>query len=248
MIGGFGMANKLVFRKLVEARELVEAVLRNKEFYGEDDSLEKKQLLALKVIFDYIKDDETWTGQKRSRRKAIIFIKNRCNYVKTKEELGAKSKNSVEASMSYLSKKLEAKIGANTIDLIMQGKIEEAMTQFQTGTGRFNLSDYIVEGLLDLLPKTRGTNVTLEDCKKELRFLLTFSKFNLERLIALHNEGNFSYIQHILTSTDISVADERKVLYQLLSGEFSKSDDGSSLDINSQIKMAFEQQLADSFR
>ncbi|WP_164464012.1 hypothetical protein M1D49_00325 [Bacillus sp. PK3-056] len=39
------MANKLFFRKYVEAREHIEALLRSKEYYGENDSLEKKQLI-----------------------------------------------------------------------------------------------------------------------------------------------------------------------------------------------------------
>lgn len=248
MIGGFRMANKLLFRKLVEAREHVESTFRSKEFYGEDDSLEKKQLSALKEIYHYIMNDETWAGQERSRGKAITFIKNRCHYEKTRKELGAKSRNSVEASMSYLSKKLEAKIGVNTIDLIIQGKVEEALTQFRTGTGKLNPSDYIVEGLLDLLPKSNNSHAILEDCKREIKFLLAFTKFNLERLVALHKGDNFSYLKYILTSTDMVVANERKVLYQLLKGEFSKNIEGSSLDINSQIEKAFKALSDDDFR
>lgn len=235
------MANKLIFRKLVETREQIETVLRKKDFYGENDLLEQKQIAALKEIFNYIKDDETWTNQKRSRMRAISFIRNRCNYEKTKEELGAASKNSVEASMSYLSKKLEAKIGINTIDLIAQGKVEEAMIQFRIGTGRLNPSDRIVAGILELIPDTKNQDVILEDCKKEIRFLLTFSKFNLIRLISLHNKENFSFLRHILTSSDSSVANERKLLYDLLGGKFCENENGNALNIKQQIEMLFEQ-------
>ncbi|AYV72909.1 hypothetical protein C2H98_15935 [Niallia circulans] len=45
MNGGYPVANKLFFRKYVEAREHIEALLRSKEYYGENDSLEKKQLI-----------------------------------------------------------------------------------------------------------------------------------------------------------------------------------------------------------
>ncbi|MFG6497280.1 hypothetical protein P8610_18095 [Fictibacillus sp. UD] len=234
------MANKLVFRKFVEAREHIEAIQRCKEFYGEDDSLEKKQLSALKEIFDYIKNDETWVGQEKSRKKAILFIKNRCNYGKTKDELGAKSKNSVEASMSYLSKKLEGKVGASTIELILEGKVDEAMIQFRAGTGKLNPSDFIIDGLLNLLPLSNKLHANLEECKKEIKFLLTLTKANLEKHTNLYNKHNLSYLLFVLTSTDSVVAHERKVLYQLLRGDFSKNANGDSLDLNSQITKAFE--------
>lgn len=235
------MANKLIFRKYVDAREHVEASQRSKEFYGEDDSLERKQLSALKEIFDYIKNDETWAGQEKSRWKAVIFIKNNCNYERTKDELGAKSKNSVEVSVSRLSKILEKKIGANTIDMILAGKVDEAMIQFRTGSGKLNPGDYLIAGLLDLLPKSNKRHASLLDCKKEIKFLLALTMSNLEERSRLYDEGNLSYLLYILTSTDSFVADERKVLYQLLKGDFSKNEDGSSLDFNSQIEKAFEQ-------
>jgi hypothetical protein len=242
------MANKLFFRKYVEVRERVEASQRSKEFYGEDDSLEKKQLSALKEIFDFIKNDESWAGQERSRRKAIVFIKNLCSYEKTKAELGAKSKNSVEASMSYLSKKLEKKVGASTIDLILEGKVDEAMIQFRAGTGKLNPADYIIEGLVDLLPKSYNTHCKLDECRKEIKLLLTFTKSHLAKLFISYNSDNLSYLMYVLTSTDKVVADERKLLYQLLNGEFSKDADGGSLDLNSQIVKAFEEFLTKGFR
>lgn len=237
------MANKLIFRKYVEAREHVEESLRSKEFYGEDDSLEKKQLSALKEILDYIKNDETWAGQERSRRKAIVFIKNFCSYEKTKAELGAKSKNSVEASMSYLSKKLEKKVGASTIDLILEGKVDEAMIQFRAGTGKLNPADYIIEGLLDLLPIVDNPYSTLEKCEKEIKFLLAFSKFYLAEVTTSLNKENLSFLMYVLTSTDRVVANERKILYQLFNGDFSKNIDGGSLDLKSQIAKAIEEYL-----
>lgn len=248
MNGGYPVANKLFFRKYVEAREHIEALLRSKEYYGEDNSLEKKQLSALKEIFDYIKNDETWAGQERSRQKAIIFIKNHCNYAKTKDELGAKSKNSVEASMSYLSKKLERKVGASTIELILEGKVDEAMIQFRAGTGKLNPADYLLDGLFDLLPKADKPHANLEECEKEIKFLLTFTKSYLARVSSLYNKENLSYLLYVMTSTDRVVADERKILYQLLKGDFSKDVDGSSLDLNTQIEKAYERFLTQGFR
>jgi hypothetical protein len=241
------MANKLFFRKYVEAREHIEVSLRSKEYYGEDDSLEKKKLSALKEIFDYIKNDETWAGQEKSRKKAIIFMKNRCNYGKTKDELGAKSKNSVEASMSYLSKKIENKVGASTIELILEGKVDEAMIQFRAGTGKLNPSDYIIDGLFELLPIEGKPHSTLENCAKEIKFLLTFTKSFLAKICSSYNKDNLSYLMYILTSTDRVVADERKILYQLLNGDFSLNVEGP-LDLNSQIAMALKEFQAKGFK
>ena len=241
------MGRKIIFRKFIEAKELVEATLRSKEFYDEDNTLVRKQYSALKEIYDYIKTDETWAG-KQSRRKVIIFIKNRGNYEKTRDEIGSKSRNSIEVSMSYLSKKLSIKIGDNTIELLMEGRVEEAMIQFHTGTGKLNPTDYIIEGLLNLLPEPEKSYKTLEECKRELRLLLTLTKFNLEKVKKSYDTNHFSYLMYILTSTDIVVSEERKVLYQLLNGEFSRNAEGEVTDLNEQIAVAIETLSANGFR
>lgn len=242
------MARKLIFREYVEARELIEASLRSKEFYGDDDSLERMQLAAIKEIFDYIKNDVSWVGQERSRKKVLTFIKNRCDYEKTKDELSVKSKNSLEASMSYLSKKLAAKIGVNTIELIIRGKVKEAIIQFRAGTGKLNPNDYIIDGLIDYLPKPNNPYTSLEECKKELKFLLTFTKFNLERIVNTCSKDKFSYLIYILTSTDSIVAYERRILYRLLRGNYRENEDGSSSNLDFQIEKAFEDLLVKDFR
>lgn len=234
------MASKLIFRKLIEAEEQIQASLRSKEFSSEDDSLEKKQLSALRMIFNYT-NNETWAVQERSRRKAMIFMKNHCNYERTRDELHAKSKNSVEASMSYLSKKLEAKIGASTIDLILEGRVDEAMIQFHVRTGKLNPAEYLIEGLFDLLPTPNNFNIKLETCEKEIKFILIFAKKHLADLAAKYNNDNLSHLMYILTSTDSFVANERKVLYQLLNGEFSRDARDESVELNVQIAIALEE-------
>lgn len=231
---------KLIFRKYIEAKEQIEASLRRKELSGEDFSLETKQLCALREIFYYIKN-ESWVSQERTRRKAIIFLKHHCSYEKTRDELNASSKNSIEVSMSTLSKRLEAKIGSNTIDLILEGKIDEAKIQFQACTGMLNPKDYVIEGLIDLLPPPVHSHTTLSKCEKELKLLLVFTQNHLTELAAKYNQENLSYLMYVLTSTDRAIANDRRVLYQLLKGEYSRDPSGESLNLNSQIAMALEE-------
>ncbi|ERN51624.1 hypothetical protein [Alkalihalophilus marmarensis] len=235
------MANKTIFRQYVEARELIEDRIRLKEFHGEDDYIERHQLALLKMIFKYIKDDDSWTKQARSREKAIIFIRSSCNYTKTKEEIGAKSKNSVEASVSYLSKKLANKIGADTIDLIVRGKIEEALTQFHICTGKVLPSNYMLKEFLELLPQPKWANLSLAECKKEIKLLLIFSKVHIERRLGQYNEEKLAYIMYILTSNDHMLYEERKVILQLLSGDVDKGEQGKPYDFQRQIQDAIPQ-------
>ncbi|AYV72910.1 hypothetical protein M1D49_00330 [Bacillus sp. PK3-056] len=150
--------------------------------------------------------------------------------------------------MNYLSKKIEKKVGASTIDLILEGKVDEAMIQFRAGTGKLNPAVYLLDGLFDLLPKADKPHANLEECEKEIKFLLTFTKSYLARISSLYNKGNLSYLLYVMTSTDRVVADERKILYQLLKGDFSKDVDGSSLDLNTQIAKAYEGFLSQGFR
>lgn len=235
------MANKLIFRRLTAAREQLEATLRRKCLLDEDDALEREQLLALREIYDYIAHDETWVSQAKSRRKAITFLKNHCNYEKTREELHAKSRNSVEVSMSYLAKKLETKIGTSTIDLILEGKVQEAMVQFRTGTGHLNPREYLIEGLFDLLPSPINTPISFIACEKEIKFLLIFGKNHLVELASKYSQDHLAYLVYILTSTDRVVADERRILYQLLKGEFNNKEQAGAIGINEQIDKAFKE-------
>lgn len=231
---------KLIFRKFMEAKERVEASLRRKELSSEDFSLETKQLCALREILHYVKN-ERWISQERSRKKAIIFLNNNCSYEATRKDLNASSKNSIEVSMSYLSKKLESKIGKNTIELIMEGRLDEARIQFETGTGKLNPRDYLIEGFLNLLPPPVHSHTSLSTCEKELKFLLVFTINHLTELAAKYNQENLSYLMYVLTSTDRGIANDRRVLYQLLKGEYSRDASGESLNLNSQIAMALEE-------
>lgn len=239
------MAGKLIFRRLIAAKEQLEATINRKFLLDEDDTLERKQLSALREIYDYIAHDETWVTQSKSRRKAITFLKNHCNYEKTRAELNAKSKNSVEVSISYLAKKLEAKIGASTIDLILEGKVEEAMIQFRTGTGQLNPSEYLIEGVFDLLPPPVHTPTDFMACEKEIKFLLIFARNHLVELTTKYNQEHLSYLLYVLTSTDRAVANERRIMYQLLNGEFNEQADSFSL--NTQIEKAFKEYAHVSF-
>ncbi|MGE7751585.1 hypothetical protein [Lysinibacillus fusiformis] len=231
---------KLIFRKLIEAKEQIEASLRRKELSSEDFSLETKQLCALREIFHYVKN-ERWISQERSKRKALVFLKNHCSYEKTRDELNATSKNSLEVSLSYISKKLESRIGKNTIELIMEGRLDEARIQFETGTGKLNPRDYLIEGFFNLLPPPVHSHTSLSTCEKELKFLLVFTINHLMELAVKYNQENLSYLMYVLTSMDRAIAEERRVLYQLLKGEYSRDASGESLNLNSQIAMALEE-------
>lgn len=231
---------KLIFRKFMEAKERVETSLRRKESSNDDISLETKQLCALREIFHYVKN-ERWISQERSKRKALVFLKNHCSYEKTRDELNASSKNSLEVSLSYLSKKLEAKIGKNTIELIMEGRLDEARIQFETGTGKLNPRGYLIEGFTNLLPPPVHSHSTLLTCEREIKLLLAFTLNHLTGLAAKYNQENLSYLMYVLTSTDRGLANDRRVLYQLLKGEYSRDASGESLNLNSQIAMALEE-------
>ncbi|WP_096202929.1 hypothetical protein [Bacillus sp. FJAT-45350] len=232
----------LIFRKVARAVKEVQGNLNDQNLYNEDErQLEQKKLDALMLIVDFINKQEYLSHQK-SKERLKYFLKNKLDYEKARLHFNT-SKNSIEASVSYIGKKLEKLIGLDTIDMILEGRIDEALTQFHIGTGKVKTSDWFIEGVHNYLPEPKkDILLSFEDCQEEITLLGMFSHFYLEDLFKLYNADKLSHLLYVLNSTDAKIADEREILCRLINGDFSrKNADADVLKMSVQVKKAIKE-------
>jgi hypothetical protein len=219
------MGRIVIFRRIVEEINQLNDSIMEKEFSNQDTGLDKKKKEALLTILRYAIDEKwKWTGRK-SKAKILTFITSGCDYTETANCFNAKSVNSIEVTISNLGKKFEKVIGVHTIDLLLEGHVEEAMITARTGIGDIDLESYFLAGFTEFLPNTSQKKKALfkiEDCKKELLLFAHFTKHNVEKYLKGYSQEKLSYLINILTSTDKSVSVERQVLNQLFSGAYNE--------------------------
>jgi hypothetical protein len=223
----------------MQAVKEVQTNLKAEDIYNEDQlELEQKKLDALKVIAKYIGGMQ-YLSHKKSKEKLRYFLHNNLDYEKTSEQFNT-SRNSIEVSISNIGNKIESLIGSNTIDMIMEGKTEEALTQFDIGTGKVKPGEWFIEGFQALLPKPKKElSFSLADCVKEMDLLLMFTSHNIGRVVNKQNQERLAHLLYLIGSTDSKVEAEREILHCLLKAEFSERD-GEYISRKEQISQALQ--------
>lgn len=238
---------KLIFTKIYDSLSDVVMEIKERSLKGQDvEDCEKKKQALVRVLKHALQDD-SWLSHKTSREKVRYFIHNGCDYDKTMEHFKAKSRNSVESSMSVFGKKFAEAIGVDTVDLIVNGFVEEAMKQFDQMTQKVDSSDIYLKGVSKLLPKPKNKYFLLEDCKEELKLLRLLTTSFLEQHTKRFDEEKIAYLLYVLVSSEKGVGKERSVLQDLLKGEYSQDTKGNSLTLNEQVSRTIEEYLKMDF-
>lgn len=180
--------------------------------------LEKSKMQVLGRIIHYIRTE----GVKRGTAKAKLdaLMQTHFDY----ERVGAMfntSANSIQASMSYLSKNLENKVGKDTIDLLLSGKVEESISNFETCSNTYLLEELILMEFSERIPITLPRQVSIADCGRELEFLRSINIASLRQQFASLELEKFILIRYILESRDGRYKSERQAIHQYLIGNNS---------------------------
>lgn len=185
--------------------------------------LEKSKMQVLGRIIKYIRTEGVKRGTAKAKLNAIM--QTHFDY----ERVGAMfntSANSIQVSISYLSKNLESKVGKDTIDLLLAGQIDEAISNFRACSNIYSLDKLIPTEFAQKIPLKLPKTIDLTECNVELEFLRAisfskvnkdFSKLDLEKLIL---------IKYILQSRDKRYSDERQALYKYILGNQNDELDG----------------------
>lgn len=238
---------KLIFTKIYDSLSDVVTEIKEKSLRGQDvEDCEKKKQALVRVL-KYALQDDSWLSHKTSREKVRYFIQYGCDYEQTMKHFQAKSRNSVESSMSVFGKKFAETIGVDTVDLILAGHVEEAMKQFNQMTKKVDSSDIYLKGVMRLLPKPKKKYFPLEDCKEELKLLRLLTTSFLEQHTKQFDENKIAYLLYILASSEKGIGIERSVLQDLLKGEYSQNKYGNILTLNEQVSKTIEEYLKMDF-
>lgn len=178
-------------------------------------ALELRKLRLLSSIISYVNSYE-WLAQTKTKEKIKLFLLSKYNYKVVAAQYKLKL-NSLEVSISYAAKRLEKKIGHNTIDLILEGKVELAEQEFLIGSGKFQpTTELFIEGITKLLPRPeKDTGVELYASERELRFLSYFTRRNMNKISDSLDQNRIKHLLYLLTTNDSTLYFRAKGSYPL---------------------------------
>lgn len=211
-------SNRNVFRHLKNAiehvREQVEVFKRDPKFHQQ----ELYKLNALNEIKDYVYGC-SWLTNEKTKLRVQNFLIHDLNYKKVASLLNT-SQNALEVTISYANKIVKEKIGENTIQLILDGYVDTAMTQFRISVGRYNVMGLVLTEILGMLPEGELLpNISVADCKQELVFLKTLTYKNISDVLDRLSKERLTFLRYVLESNDSDYSFHRDMIARYLSGE-----------------------------
>ena len=133
---------------------------------------QKKDLLD--DVVKYVNSYE-WLKHSETIERLKFFLRSKYSYKEYCKQYDV-SYESAKVSISYANQKLLDKIGSNTLDLITEGRIEEARATFYFRTGQLKLRNYVLDSALAEVPDAEYMTINIDECEKELLFLRYYSQ------------------------------------------------------------------------
>lgn len=248
-------------KKLENAVKRVKSTLVDEALF-EERQLEREKWDALMEIvlfvnkMDYIKSSKV-------KVRFAYFLRSKYDYKETGLRFKQKV-NTIEVMVLRVSKRLESLVGKNTIDMILDGKVSEAMKIFRTGTMSEPSYGYFLPEIVNFLPEPKYEMfTTIEECRDELFILGLLTKQGIRGFLERYNRQRLAHILYILSrdskrletdterdttlhayfefghSTKEKIAAERDVLIRLFKGELC-SVDGIEIEMEKQVDKAIK--------
>lgn len=210
----------LYFKELEQ--EVVHLQERLADLSSTPDLLDKQRLKLLLRIVVYVRSFY-WLRNKLIMQKVRAFLRSRYSY-EVARDFGV-SKSSFHVTVSYAANRLRSKVGSRTLDLIREGRIAEAESEFMLCSGQIDLARLLaVKGFGEGFFPSLNTSLTLAECESELRLLRDYSAYALHRRVAAADARKLGHLLALLSSADARYSVERGLLHRLLVGELDVAD------------------------
>ena len=201
----------MFLRKLSDAHFTIKECMSLYTEGSPEWQLEQDKMRLLKTLIHFIKTDAI--KQAPAKAKLDALMTTHFDYARVANMFHT-SVSSIKASISYLSKSIESKVGVDTLDLLLAGDLETAHANFLECSRLYSLDDLIVGDIKTLIPHRVPKVINLIECEAELKFLKVvskehFSTLDLNRLIL---------IRYILEGKDTRYQQERQLLASYLKG------------------------------
>lgn len=211
-----------VFKQLARQYKNVRADLKVAVHYSEDEKVLKDKKALLDSIIAYLNSYE-WLSRDGSIEKVRTYLKSGFDYDFVCKSFGI-SYESAKNTMKWANIQFKKKIGSETLRLIEEGKLEEAMCAFYVASGRIDLDNLLVDEYKPYLPQAEYLPYSLEECTTELKVLGAVSKARFKRFSEIVDEKKMAYLIHLLTGESRMAYLLRPTMVGLLTGEVKPSE------------------------
>jgi hypothetical protein len=248
-------------KKLENAIKQVKAGLPKDELFSGKRLPDQDKLDILMEIVQYVKKMDYIKSQS-VKEKFAIFLRSKYNYETTGAKFN-KKRNTIEVMVMRVSNQLESLVGKETIEMILDGKVSEAMKIFRTGTVNEPSLSYFLPDILKFLPEPKFEMFySLEECKAELNILGLLTRHGSKQFLENYDQRKLAHILYILSlnpkrlgadigdtmqgyfdeghTSHIKITDERDALIRFFNGEFDSSENSDSVRMKDQVDKAIQ--------
>lgn len=214
----------IIFKELYKAIDNMNYKLSNESLTTDEELLYSKQKNALEKVQAYLLSYD-WLSHKKTKERVELFIKSGFDYRGCAEQLGIKL-NAFETSMVYAGNKFKDKIGQDTLSTILGGQVTAGLLQYQIGVGELKLKSLIPSEIVSKLPPAKNdVLLSIEDCKDELELFKRIALLDIVNTMRSLDKDKFSFLRHILESTDSRHAVSRELIISYMLGFYKDVDE-----------------------
>lgn len=211
----------MFLRKLYDAHFTIKECMSLYTEGSPEWQLEQDKMKLLKNIIQFIKTDGVKQAPAKAKLDAVMTT--HFDYVRVANMFHT-TENSIKASISYLSKSIESKVGVDTLDLLLAGDLESAKSNFQVCSKTYNLADLIVADIANRIPFRVPKAINLGNCVSELEFLKSVSFPYIRKEFSNLSLENLILIRYILETSDSRYSNEKRLLYEYILGNMSREN------------------------
>lgn len=251
-------------KKLENAIITVKNKLPEGDPFSDTTQIQQSKLDALMEIVNFVKQ-MNYIKSPRVKEKFSFFLRSKYDYQETATHFGT-SRNSIDVMVLRVSRQLESLIGKDTIEMILQDKVSEALRIFRSGLLNESIKGVFLPEAAKYLPEPKYRMFSsLEECSSEIRFLNVLTEHGMKNTIEECDQEKLAHILYLISDNSKKMIDgagddkvlqsyfenghhsrekvaiERQALLKLFNGEFSMTDIGEPVSNKYQVEKAINE-------
>jgi hypothetical protein len=191
-----------------------------------ENALEQAKQAALWEILKYVYD-LSYISNEKVKGKVIDYIKITTEYKKVNgykfvAELHSVTDKAVRQDVDKANEEALKRIGKDTIDLIMQGKVEEGLAAFKEGIRIKYPHEVLLKGVNSLLGEVKDNGeIKSIDCLDVLCYLKSITKKSIKSTVINLGTDRVSFVKYILENNDAKYAELKQLFFEYLDNKTS---------------------------
>ena len=190
------MAARNYFHRLYDLSYIVSSRIKAEEVGSReyDRWFECQKILELVIKYALNRGN-----RESSRQKVNVYWNCGCDFNLALEKFEGMSYNVLKGAIARDSRLLYEELGSVLLDFIESGKPVDAHIEFVVRTNTLVLSDVVPCDIIPLLPKPAfNLEISMEDCKQELKILKAISYMSIRDLIAKADKEKLSHVLAVM--------------------------------------------------